>query len=356
MIEIKHLSKKYSDSFILKDISAVINNGDVIAVIGPSGVGKSTFIRCLNLLVTPTGGQIIIDGKDITAEGTDVSKARCKIGMVFQHFNLFKNMTVLENVIFPQVDVLGRSRQEACDKAVENLKAVGMYDRLLKYPTSLSGGQQQRVAIARTLSMDPDIILFDEPTSALDPTLVGEVEYIIEKLAQQGRTMVIVTHEMQFARKVADRIFYLDEGIIYEEGTPEKIFTKPEREKTKRFVMGSRFTDIELSRTTTDIPEIFSKIAIFASQLDLNVNAVNRLQTIFEELCLEILLPGLKDGDRVHMMMESSEQREAVNIKICYDGEPVTEKSLDSVAGKLVKHAADEIKFLDGEIEIKVNK
>lgn len=356
MIEIKHLSKTFNTSTILKDVNAVVHDGDVIAVIGLSGTGKSTFIRCLNLLNTPSSGQILLNGTDITAPGTDVSLVRRKIGMVFQQFNLFKNLTVLENVIIPQMDILGRSRQEACEVAVKNLKAVGMYERLLKYPSALSGGQQQRVAIARTLSMDPEIILFDEPTSALDPTLVGEVEYIIEKLAAEGRTMIIVTHEMHFARKVSNRIFYMDEGGIYEDGTPEQIFNNPQREKTKRFINQTRYLDIVLNRQTSDIPGIFSKIAVFGDSLDLMDRGINRLQMIFEELCIETILPGLNDLQEIHMIIESSERSDSIDIKVHYDGKQLCKDSLNTVSGKMIMYAADEIEFYDKEIRIRLLK
>ena len=212
MIELRHLKKIYENAEPLKDVSVTINDGDVIAVIGPSGTGKSTLIRCINLLEKPTGGQIILNGEEITAKGYDVRKARRKMGMVFQSFNLFGHLTVIENLMVPPMDLLGKSRQEAYEKGVELLRRVGLADKALNYPDELSGGQQQRVAIARTLAMDPEIILLDEPTSALDPTMVSEVQAVIRDLSRSGKTMMIVTHEMNFARAISNRVFYMDEG------------------------------------------------------------------------------------------------------------------------------------------------
>ena len=212
MIELRHLKKIYENAEPLKDVSVTINDGDVIAVIGPSGTGKSTLIRCINLLEKPTGGQIFLNGEEITAKGYDVRKARRKMGMVFQSFNLFGHLTVIENLMVPPMDLLGKSRQEAYEKGVELLRRVGLADKALNYPDELSGGQQQRVAIARTLAMDPEIILLDEPTSALDPTMVSEVQAVIRDLSRSGKTMMIVTHEMNFARAISNRVFYMDEG------------------------------------------------------------------------------------------------------------------------------------------------
>ena len=211
MIELRHLKKIYENAEPLKDVSVTINDGDVIAVIGPSGTGKSTLIRCINLLEKPTSGQVFLNGEEITAKGYDVRKARQKMGMVFQSFNLFGHLTVIENLMTPPMDLLGKSRQEAYDTAVELLRRVGLADKALNYPDELSGGQQQRVAIARTLAMDPEIILLDEPTSALDPTMVSEVQAVIRDLSRSGKTMMIVTHEMNFARAIASRVFYIDE-------------------------------------------------------------------------------------------------------------------------------------------------
>jgi len=236
MIELKHLCKKYGNVTPFYDINAVINDGDVISVIGPSGTGKSTLLRCINQLETPTSGQIIVDGVDITAPGCNISEIRRKVGMVFQGFNLFGHRTIIENVMNGPVDLLGLSRQEAYDKSMELLKMVGMDSRALDYPDMLSGGQKQRVAIARAVAMDPEIILFDEPTSALDPTMVGEVQAVIRDLAQTGKSMMIVTHEMKFAREICNRVFYIDQGEIYEEGTPEQVFDHPQKELTRRFL------------------------------------------------------------------------------------------------------------------------
>ena len=236
MIELVHLEKKYENTTPLKDVSTVIRDGDVISVIGPSGTGKSTLLRCINMLERPTGGQILLDGVDITAPGYDLTKARRRMGMVFQSFNLFGHLTVIENLMMAPMDILGKSKREAYDTGVQLLKKVGLEGRELQYPDQLSGGQRQRVAIARTLAMDPDVILFDEPTSALDPNMVGEVQAVIRDLAGSGRTMMIVTHEMNFARAICNRVFYMDQGGIYEEGTPEQIFESPAKELTRRFI------------------------------------------------------------------------------------------------------------------------
>ena len=237
MIEIKHLKKVFDDDTIpLRDINVTINNGDVISIIGPSGTGKSTLLRCINMLTEPTEGSIIVDGQDITEKGCNLNEIRKKMGMVFQSFNLFGHLTIIENVMNPQITLLGRSRQEAYDKAMYLLQQVGLASKVFSYPDELSGGQQQRIAIARTLAMDPDIILFDEPTSALDPSMIGEVQSVIKMLAKSGRTMMIVTHEMGFAREVADRVLFINDGVIQEENTPEEFFTHPKNQRLQEFL------------------------------------------------------------------------------------------------------------------------
>ena len=241
MIRIRHLSKTFQDPggsllTVLKDVNCDIQKGEVISIIGPSGTGKSTFLRALNMLEPPTSGEILVDGDNITAPGYPLHKLRQKMGMVFQSFNLFEHMTVLENIIYAPTELLHLSREQAVAEAMELLKKVGMAQKADVYPASLSGGQKQRVAIARSLAMHPQVILFDEPTSALDPTMVGEVLSVIRQLAKSGLTMLIVTHEMRFARDVSSRIFFMNEGVIYEDGTPEQIFEHPVHSATKAFV------------------------------------------------------------------------------------------------------------------------
>ena len=236
ILRLSHLEKQFGTHAVLRDISFSVEKGEVISIIGSSGSGKSTMLRCINLLETPTGGQIFFEGKDITAKDVDLSRYRARVGMVFQQFNLFHNMSVLANCVSPQTTVLGRKKQEAEERAREYLSRVGMSAYLDARPAQLSGGQKQRVAIARTLAMDPDIILFDEPTSALDPEMVGEVLALMKELAEQGMTMIVVTHEMGFARDVADRVIFMADGGIVEEGTPEEICTDPQNPRTKEFL------------------------------------------------------------------------------------------------------------------------
>jgi len=217
MIRVEHLQKSFGNLEVLRDVNAIINKGEVISIIGPSGTGKSTFLRCLNLLDKPTGGAIFINEKDILAKNANVPQLRQKMGMVFQSFNLFEHLTVMENLCIAPAKLLNKSKEEAKTKGYELLKMVGLLEKADVYPRQLSGGQKQRVAIARCLAMEPEIILFDEPTSALDPTMISEVLAVIRSLAKQGMTMAIVTHEMGFAKDVSSRIFYMDEGIIYED-------------------------------------------------------------------------------------------------------------------------------------------
>ena len=236
MISVAHLRKSFNGVAVLKDVNAEIEKGEVISVIGPSGTGKSTFLRCLNRLETPDGGSIVVGGVDVTAPKAGLAAVRRKMGMVFQNFNLFGNLDVLGNVTAAQCDILGMPKSAARRKALELLERVGLADKAEALPDELSGGQKQRVAIARALAMDPEILLFDEPTSALDPTMVGEVLAVIKDLAKTGMTMLIVTHEMGFARDVSTRVFYMDEGVIYEDGTPDAVFNRPQKPKTIEFV------------------------------------------------------------------------------------------------------------------------
>ena len=236
MIEVKDLHKSFGHLEVLKGITETIQDQEIVSIIGPSGSGKSTFLRCLNLLEEPTSGEIIINGDNITDKKHDVNKMREELGMVFQRFNLFPHMTVLNNITLAPIKVKGMNKADAEEIAMQLLKKVGLVDKAKVYPNTLSGGQQQRVAIARALAMQPDIMLFDEPTSALDPEMVGEVLNVIRDLTKEGMTMVIVTHEMGFAREVSDRVIFMDHGVILEEGTPEQFFTNPQHERTKAFL------------------------------------------------------------------------------------------------------------------------
>ena len=236
IIDINHLKKSFGSNEVLKDIDFYVNKGEVVSVIGSSGSGKSTLLRCINLLEKPNGGEIIYRGENVLSSGHDVHNYRAHLGMVFQNFNLFNTLNVLQNCTIGQMRVLKKKEEEAKNIAIENLKTVGMDKYINARPHQLSGGQQQRVAIARALSMEPDVLLFDEPTSALDPETVGEVLKVMKTLAKSGLTMVVVTHEMEFARDVSDRVIFMDEGVIAEEGTPDQIFNQPKEERTREFL------------------------------------------------------------------------------------------------------------------------
>lgn len=236
VIDIKHLNKTFGNHEVLKDVNFQVRKGEVVTLIGTSGSGKSTLLRCINLLETPTGGEIIFNGENILTEGYNKEKYRTHLGMVFQQFNLFNNLDVLGNCIVGQVKVLKRSKEEAINNAMKYLTIVGMDRYKNARPRQLSGGQKQRVAIARALAMDPDVMLFDEPTSALDPEMVGEVLKVMRDLAKAGNTMLIVTHEMEFAKEVSDRVVFMDKGVIVEEGPPEQVLVNPIHERTKEFL------------------------------------------------------------------------------------------------------------------------
>ena len=343
MIEIRHLRKEYPTVTPLQNVNADIRDGDVIAVIGPSGTGKSTLLRCINLLETPTAGSIRINGEEILDPGCDVNRIRRKLGMVFQAFNLFGHLTAIENIMKPQMDLLGRSKQEAYDRSMELLKSVGLVQAALNYPDELSGGQKQRIAIARTLAMDPEIILFDEPTSALDPGMIGEVEAVIRNLARAGKTMVIVTHEMRFARTISNRVFYMDNGEIYEEGTPEQIFTNPQKELTRRFINRLKVLEIEIKDSSCDLLGLFSEIDRYCTKNQIQPKTALRIRLVFEELVQQILISELRK-QQIYFKVEYSEDDENARIIVDYDGELFDpEKVENQLALTLIKNAVSDL-------------
>jgi len=319
VIELIHLEKKYGETVPLKDVNAVIRDGEVISVIGPSGTGKSTLLRCIAMLEKPTGGRILLDGEDITVPGYDLTKARRKMGMVFQAFNLFGHLTVIENLMLAQVDILKKTRQEAYDTGVALLKRVGLEGCEMQYPDQLSGGQKQRVAIARTLSMNPDVILLDEPTSALDPAMVGEVQVVIRDLAGEGRTMMIVTHEMNFARAICSRVFYMDGGGICEEGTPEEIFDHPRQEQTRRFIRNMKVLELEIDSRGYDFIAAGSAIDNYCMHSDIPARSRYRIRLAFEEMVQQILLPAGRIPIRV--AVEYTAEAGQTDVTVSYGGE-----------------------------------
>ncbi len=358
MIKIEHLSKSYENATPLKDINTTINKGDVIAIIGPSGTGKSTLLRCMNRLEEPTSGKVIFDGQDLGAPGCDLAAVRRKMGMVFQSFNLYHHMSVIENITYAPMKTLGLSREEAEERAMRLLRAVGLADKADSMPDDLSGGQKQRVAIVRTLAMEPEVILFDEPTSALDPTMVGEVLAVIKKLAQDGMTMLIVTHEMRFAKNVSNRVFYLDQGIIYEDGTPEQIFENPQGERTRRFINQLDGIWKTFAVDTFDYLGFLTEIREFAVKKLFAPVYVNRIETVIEEIYLQTILPVLPKGASLDFSLEHSDKLAACDISFAWKGAELNPLgNMGDLSRKLASYAAENIAYTyeDGANVVRVH-
>lgn len=345
MIEVKHLSKTFDKLHVLKDVDITINKGEVISIIGPSGTGKSTFLRCLNLLETPTGGDILIDGDNILSPSANVPELRQKMGMVFQSFNLFMHLNILENITLAPMKLLKVSKAEAEKKALELLGMVGLGDKAYALPDELSGGQKQRAAIARCLAMDPEIILFDEPTSALDPTMVSEVLSVIRTLAQQGMTMLIVTHEMGFARDVSSRVLYMDEGIIYEDGTPEQIFELPLKEKTRIFINRIRSYNFQIKDKNYDFFELRSGLEAFCMKHFISKKSIDKVILLVEETLQ--LIGQIDESGETSIRLDFSETTKRIVLEMCkdnYSGSLLDEEHLDDLISiNIIKNIADKI-------------
>ena len=345
MITIEHLRKEFPNVTPLTDVCAEINKGDVISVIGPSGTGKSTLLRCLNQLETPTSGKITFNGTVLTDPKCKMERVRQKMGMVFQSFNLFSNLNVIENIMAGPVNLLKVKKEEAFREGMELLRKVGLSEKAYNFPDELSGGQKQRVAIARAIAMKPDVILFDEPTSALDPTMVGEVLQVIRSLAKEGMTMLIVTHEMRFARDVSTRVFYMDEGIIYEEGTPDEIFISPRKEKTRAFIKRLKQLSLTVNNADFDFIGYSSQIENFGRSNMISHKMVRNLILVFEE----IVMQGIAVREKVFpidITIEISESEGSSEIKAVYGGDrfdPIADG--DQISASIVRSFSLETKY-----------
>ncbi len=353
MIELKNIRKEYELVTPVEDLNLTIEEGDVISIIGPSGTGKSTILRMINMLERPTSGQIFFNGEDITQKKYDLSKYRQKVGMVFQNYNLFNHMTVLENVIDAPISLKGTNETEAKVMAMELLKQVGMADFAASYPGELSGGQKQRVAIARAIAMQPKVILFDEPTSALDPTMVGEVEAVIKKLKDFGYTMLLVTHDMSFAETVANRVIFLAEGGVYEDGTPEQIFHHPTREKTKEFIMKLRTLNCVIDKPTFDFISFRSQLDLFIYKNEMPGEVARRLRAITEEFIGGIILPFMDSYSsegwvfKIDITYSAKHKGAQINVKWNLDAENYNDEY--QLSSKIIEYYADEIIIQDNK-------
>ena len=363
LIEVKHLRKEYPNVTPLKDVNAKVERGEVISIIGPSGTGKSTFLRCLNRLETPTSGQIVVDGRDVCAPDADLDLVRRKMGMVFQSFNLFEHLLVAENIMLGPTRLLGMGKQEAYERALELLKQVGLKDKALNYPRELSGGQKQRVAIARGLAMEPDILLFDEPTSALDPSMVSEVLSVMKGLASRGLTMLVVTHEMRFARDVSSRVFYMDRGEVWEAGSPEQIFEHPKRKETHDFIFRVRSWEWEIHDVDFDFFAMSGSLESFCMRQFLQDRMVNACQLLVEELVAQQLIPiaernGLRDPN-LCIVLSVAEGGKVANIKVdcrAYGaaGISLEDEQANEVSFSIIERMAYGSSFEDGILRCSV--
>jgi polar amino acid transport system ATP-binding protein len=338
MITITDLKKSFGSLDVIKGITTTIEKGEVITIIGPSGTGKSTFLRAINMLDPPTGGTILFEGKNLTDKKTNINEIRKKMGMVFQSFNLFAHMSVLENLTVGQIKLLGIKKTEAESKARELLETVGLAEKAEAYPDELSGGQKQRVAIARCLSMEPDIMLFDEPTSALDPTMVGEVTAVINRLAASGMTMMIVTHEMEFAKNVSTRIIYMDEGGIYEEGTPDEIFKNPQKEKTRVFINRVKSFSYHIGSAKFDFIELMNKLIGFCNTHALSKAKANKAQLVIEETVS--LIPKAQGAE---VMFSFPDNRNSFEATFIYGGENCNVLDGEDLSADIVRNIAEDV-------------
>lgn len=353
MIAISGLSKNYGELKVLKEISTEINKGEVISIIGPSGCGKSTFLRCINMLEQPTAGEIYIDGQNILDKNADVPKLRQKMGMVFQSFNLFSHLMIIENMMLGPVNLLKMPRQQAYDEGLALLEMVGLKSKAYAFPDELSGGQKQRAAIARTLAMKPEVVLFDEPTSALDPTMVSEVLGVIRKLASTGMTMMIVTHEMKFARDVSSRVFYMDEQGIYEEGSPEEIFEKPQKPKTRAFIKKISAMEYFTQAGGYDLYECNAKIETFLAKQMYSDKQIKNVQLVCEELVMAILLKTFPQS-AIGITLEYSDLSGQLTIAIEFEGSDQKIKALEAdednqLSFSIVKKYSQSLIFIQKE-------
>lgn len=324
MINVTGLTKDFGSLSVLKGVDAEITKGEVVSIIGPSGCGKSTFLRCINRLETPTSGSILVDGVDLMDPAVNLSKVRQHMNMVFQGFNLYEHLTVLENLTLAPIKLAGMSQEQAEARARELLQQVGLAEREDHFPKELSGGQKQRVAIARCLAMDPDVVLLDEPTSALDPTMVTEVLAVIRNLAKQGLTMLIVTHEMDFAREVSHRVFFMKDGVIHEQGPPDQIFDAPERAETRAFTQRVRSLELDLNSLTIDLYGMQGQVVRFCEKHLLTKRIQFNLTVILEEV-YQLLKPAIADQQTFTVSIEYSEKRRVTQFVLTmpksYDGE-----------------------------------
>lgn len=342
LLEVSHLEKSYGDVKPVRDLSCNVRRGDVIAIIGPSGCGKSTFIKILNQLETADSGQILFEGRDVLARGYDLNELRRRVGMVFQSFDLFGHLTVVENVMLAQVQLLKRSPEAAFAHSMDLLGEVGLADKAFDYPQALSGGQQQRVAIARAIATEPEVLLLDEPTSALDPTTIGEVLSVIRNLAKGGMTMVIVTHEMGFAKNVSNRVFYLDEGVLYEEGTPEQIFSAPRKAKTRQFIQRLKVLRIDVGDAAFDLDVALADIEEFARRHLLDRHLARAMNVLVEELGIVILQDHYGDDADIQIVFELNEQTGELSMQALFDDDgfdPINQG--DELSIMFVRHVAD---------------
>ena len=340
IISVKNLAKSFGDNLILKNVNAEIEKGEVISIIGPSGTGKSTLLRAINFLDPPTEGEVYFNGEKITRKNIDAM--RCKMGMVFQSFGLFSHMNVMDNLVAGPVKLLKIPKKQAVEKAEALLKTVGLSERANFLPRQLSGGQKQRVAIARCLAMSPELILFDEPTSALDPTMVSEVTAVMRSLAKSGMTMIVVTHEMDFARDISSRIFYMDERGIYEQGSAEEIFSNPKKQKTQNFVYNIRSYNYEVKSHDFDYVQMLGGVENFCFRHAIERKTANRLYLLAEELLINIITPIY---GACSLCINFSEKLGTYEVSVSYAGEDsnALEKTKDELSLTMVRKSAKEI-------------
>ena len=340
-IEIKGLRKEFGDVTPLDGVDFTAEKGDVVCLIGPSGTGKSTLIRCINRLETPTSGDIIIDGVNVCEKDVDIPALRKKVGMVFQSFNLFGHKSIIENIIMPQVDLLGKSVAEAKEEALKQLKRVGLESKADNMPDELSGGQKQRAAIARALAMHPDIMLFDEPTSALDPTMVSEVKNVIRKLADDGMTMIIVSHEMQLVKDIATRVLFMDDGVICEQGTPSEIFENPKKEKTRSFVLKITRWNWDCAEQGYDFIGMSSSMEEFCRSRFMSRRQLNTCMIVFEEIYTSYVVLASENGSDFSFELEVSGDNSNVKLIVHYTGasDPF-DKEIDPTSQAIIQKKA----------------